>query len=236
MSDKLKLCKHGVPIAPHITCGSCQRESGVEVGGPVKAPIPAGTGPKQDGCWNCGEFAVCKRNKDYPREPEDVCAGWRPVPVKEGPAYRKDCAEFNTCARVELGSTCENCKAYNKAEEVDPWTLAPCPYCGSAFEKGERTLEIVHVSYGWWRVHCHTCGTNGPNAGCKSEALQKWNHRPIAGLDRVLATLDYWIDIDICSCDSEHPTGSCLHCDMKQLKELLVDTYGSGKELTDGSQ
>jgi hypothetical protein len=34
--------------------------------------------------------------------------------------------------------------------------------------------------------------------------------------------LGYWADVTECVCDSPHPIGGCLKCDLEKLKELLL--------------
>lgn len=35
--------------------------------------------------------------------------------------------------------------------------------------------------------------------------------------------LQYHIDITECCCDSPHPIGACLHCDLKKIKDVIED-------------
>jgi len=44
--------------------------------------------------------------------------------------------------------------------------------------------------------------------------------------------LQYWIDLEECRCDSEHPIGGCLKCDLIEAqKELKIYREALGDDL-----
>jgi len=39
--------------------------------------------------------------------------------------------------------------------------------------------------------------------------------------DQIKQSLDYWMGISECECSSTLPSGGCLHCDLKGIKEYM---------------
>ena len=50
-----------------------------------------------------------------------------------------------------------------------------------------------------------------------------------AGLSRVLMSCRYWAGISSCECDSEHPIGGCLKCDMEEAIKTIESLAKNGR-------
>jgi Lar family restriction alleviation protein len=56
-------------------------------------------------------------------------------------------------------------------------SLKPCPFCGSAEHRADRTcLKAIHDSQGFYAIICW-CGTSGPARESEKEAIKAWNRR-----------------------------------------------------------
>ena len=84
--------------------------------------------------------------------------------------------------------------------------------------KGRRIKLIdgdefdVMCAKGWYKYLTKA----GVSAGIKRRIRRRDRHNR-----KLIATADYWIGVSECECDSQHPIGGCLLCDMKEIREVL---------------
>jgi len=50
-----------------------------------------------------------------------------------------------------------------------------CPFCDGTVFALTDWKEIVHTRHPFWRIYCVRCGTLGPVANTKQQAIDYWN-------------------------------------------------------------
>lgn len=66
-------------------------------------------------------------------------------------------------------------------------------------------------------IQCVKCGTYLP---CRiTECV--FGQEPPSKLERALQAVEYWLGLEECVCHSKQPIGTCLKCDLENIKKVL---------------
>jgi Lar family restriction alleviation protein len=66
------------------------------------------------------------------------------------------------------------------SEGVRPAAESRCPFCGATARVGQWNID---QGTDWWSVWCDGCGAEGPVHPTRTEAVESWNCRALAGPD-----------------------------------------------------